>query len=257
MKNITHQGLVLAYERRGSGTTPLVLIHGYPLDHSIWNETAALLEADFDLILPDVRGYGESAATKEFYSMQDLAADLAALLDSLGLEQTTLAGHSMGGYIALAFAQAFPQRVNGLALISSQAAGDTPERKEGRYKTTADVTEKGVGLVAAAMTDKLSSNTNVRDFVRALMERQKVDGVTGALKAMAERVDMTSFIASFQPPLVLLHGDADELISMDRAKEIKALVPTAHLVELAGVGHMPMMEAPQQTATALKHLITG
>lgn len=253
MKKIKLNGIELAYERRGKGT-PLMLIHGYPLDHSIWNEVAAQLENDFDLILPDLRGFGESTTIESPYSISDIANDLAALLDSLGVEQTALAGHSMGGYVALAFAKAFPQRVSGLALVSSQAAADTPERKEGRYKTAADVSQKGVQIVADAMTDKLSSQQNVQDVIRPLIGKQSVAGVTGALKAMAEREDLTSFVAAFGRSLVLIHGDADALIPIDRAKEIKALAPSANLVELAGAGHMPMMETPKETALALKKL---
>ncbi|MEY2817459.1 MAG: hypothetical protein RL275_922 [Chloroflexota bacterium] len=253
MKKIKLNGIELAYERRGKGM-PLVLIHGYPLDHSIWNETISQLENDFDLILPDVRGFGESSTVDAPYTLSDIANDLAALLDSLGGERTTLAGHSMGGYIALAFAKAFPERVTGLALVSSQTASDTPERKEGRYKTAADVSQKGVQIVADGMTDKLTPNQNVRDVIRPLIAKQSVAGVTGALKAMAEREDLTSFLASFGQPLVLIHGDADELIPVERAREIKSLVPSAHLVELRGGGHMPMMEMPVETATALKKI---
>ena len=253
MKKIKLNGLELTYERRGKGM-PLMLIHGYPLDHSIWNETISQLENDFDLILPDVRGFGESSTVDAPYTLSDIANDLAALLDSLGVERTTLAGHSMGGYIALAFAKAFPERVTGLALVSSQTASDTPERKEGRYKTAADVSQKGVQIVADGMTDKLTPNQNVRDVIRPLIAKQSVAGVTGALKAMAEREDLTSFLASFGQPLVLIHGDADELIPVERAREIKSLVPSAHLVELRGGGHMPMMEMPVETATALKKI---
>lgn len=253
MKKIKLNGIELAYERRGKGM-PFVLIHGYPLDHSIWNETISQLENDFDLILPDVRGFGESTTFDAPYTLSDIANDLAALLDSLGVERTTLAGHSMGGYIALAFAKAFPERVTGLALVSSQTASDTPERKEGRYKTAADVSQKGVQIVADGMTDKLTPNQSVRDVIRPLIAKQSVAGVTGALKAMAEREDLTSFLASFGQPLVLIHGDADELIPVERAREIKSLIPSAHLVELRGGGHMPMMEMPVETTTALKKL---
>ena len=253
MNKIKLNGIELAYERRGKGA-PLVLIHGYPLDHSIWNDVAAQLENDFDLILPDVRGFGDSTTIDSPYSLSDIANDLAALLDSLGVDQTALAGHSMGGYIALAFAKAFPKRVTGLALVSSQAAKDTPERKEGRYKTAADVAQKGVQIVADAMTDKLSPSQTVRDVIRPLIGKQSVTGVAGALKAMAEREDMTSFLAAFERPLILTHGDADELIPIERAREIKALVPSAHLLELVGAGHMPMMEMPVETASALRKL---
>jgi pimeloyl-ACP methyl ester carboxylesterase len=141
-----------------------------------------------------------------------------------------------------------------LALVSSQAAGDNSERKEGRYKTAAEVTQKGVQLVADSMTDKLSPNQKVRDVVRPLIAKQSASGVAGALKAMADREDLTSFITTFGQPLVLIHGDADELIPIDKAREIKSLVPSAHLVELHGAGHLPMMDLPNETASALKKL---
>ena len=116
-----------------------------------------------------------------------MADDLAGLLDHLRIEKTAMAGHSMGGYVALAFAKKYPNRVRGLGLISSQAAADAPDRKEGRYKTAAEVAEKGVGVVVDAMTPKLSANADVQAFVRAVMERQKPSAMIGALKAMAER----------------------------------------------------------------------
>lgn len=253
MNKVNVNGIQLSYEQRGKGT-PLVLIHGYPLDHSIWDGVVPLLEDDFGLVVPDMRGFGESTAVDSPYTLTDMAGDFASLLDALGIEKAMLAGHSMGGYVALAFAKAYPNRVNGLALVSSQAAGDTPERKEGRYKTAKDVMEKGVRLVAETMTDKLSPDQRVRDYLRPLIEKQGAAGVAGALKAMAEREELTPFVGSFEKPLVLIHGDADELVPVDRAREIKALLPSAHLVELEGAGHMPMMELPERTASALKML---
>jgi pimeloyl-ACP methyl ester carboxylesterase len=251
MEKINLNDISIAYERRGRGNT-LVLIHGYPLDHSIWKDVLPLLESDFDLIAPDLRGFGQSTTVSTPYLMADLAQDIAGLLDALTIEKAYMAGHSMGGYVALAFAKSFPTRVNGLALVSSQAVADTPERKEGRYKSAADVMEKGVGVVATAMTDKLSANQSVRDIVRPMIERQSIPGVVGALKAMAEREDLNSLLSSFNFPFTLIHGDADELIPVDRAREIKAKIPAANLYELSGAGHLPMMEFPAKTADALR-----
>jgi pimeloyl-ACP methyl ester carboxylesterase len=253
MKIINVNGIRLAYTRRGTGT-PLLLIHGYPLDHTIWDEVLPLIEKDFDLILPDIRGFGESTTIDLPYSMKDIALDFVALLDHLGVQKVVLAGHSMGGYAALAFARLHPERVTGLALVASQAAADPPDRKEGRYKTAADVDEKGVGIVADAMTSKLSANVRVQGFVRGLIEKQHKDAIIGGLKAMAEREDATQYLSSFKFPVVLVHGDSDALIPVDRAREIKVALPIAHLVELPGVGHMPMMEAPERTTEALKFL---
>ena len=254
MNTVAINGINLAYARRGKGT-PLMLVHGFPLDSSSWNEIIPLLEDKFDIITPDLRGFGQSSTIESPYTISDMADDLAGLLDHLGVEKTAMAGHSMGGYVALAFAKKYPNRVNGLGLISSQAAGDPPDRKEGRYKTAADVVEKGVGVVVEAMTPKLSADLRVQAFVRGVIEKQSKDGVTGALKAMAEREDLTLILPSFKFPIVLLHGGADALIPIDRAKEIKAVVPSAQFVELKGAGHMPMMEFAKATAEGLKSLV--
>src|SRR5258708_37404806 len=116
MKKVSVKGIGIAYERRGKGT-PMVLIHGYPLDRSIWNEAAPFLEKDFDLVIPDLRGFGESDVVESTYSVADLAADVAGLLDLLGMERALLARQSMGGYVALVLYPARAARVRALAVL--------------------------------------------------------------------------------------------------------------------------------------------
>ena len=160
----------------------------------------------------------------------------------------------MGGYVALAFARLYPERVSGLGLVSSQVLADPPERKEGRYKSAADVAANGIGSVVEAMTPKFTTDEKLQSYARTSMERQRPSAYINALKAMAERADSTSLLSSFNFPVVIVHGDADSLIPIDRAREVKAALPQAHLVEIPGAGHMPMMEANEKTAEALKHL---
>src|SRR6185369_5391630 len=157
MKKININGIELAYERQGTGKS-LVLLHGYPLDHHLWDEIVPLLKDTFDLIIPDLRGFGKSTTVETAYTMNDFASDIAGLLDQLGIQKTAIAGHSMGGYVALAFASLYPKRVSGLALVSSQVLADPPDRKEGRYKSAADVAENGIGSVVATMTPKFTTN---------------------------------------------------------------------------------------------------
>jgi pimeloyl-ACP methyl ester carboxylesterase len=249
MDKLNVNGVQIAYERRGSGA-PLVLLHGYPLDHTIWNEIVPLLEGDFDLILPDLRGFGQSETIEPQYTMADMAADLAALLDELGIENTYIAGHSMGGYVALAFVRNYPERVLGLGLVSSQALGDSPERRDGRYASADEIMRTGVGPVAESMPPKLTSDKRVQEFLHALIAEQRPVGLANALKAMGERLDSTLVLPMFSFPVVLVHGTDDQLIPVDRSREIKAALNPAYFEELSGVGHMPMMEDPQNTADA-------
>jgi len=254
MEKANINGIQIAYTRKGSGK-PLVLVHGYPLDHTIWDEVLPLLENEFDIILPDLRGFGQSDVVESQYKIADMAADIAALLDQLGIEDAIIAGHSMGGYVSLAFVSAHPKHVAGLGLIASQASADPPERKQGRYDAAEEIMKTGVQPVAESMSAKLTPDKRVQTYVRGLIAAQQPAGLAGALKAMAERDDSITILSSFQFPVVLIHGKADELIPVQRAQEIKLAIPQATLMELSGIGHMPMMENPQATATALKKLL--
>lgn len=254
METISTNGIDLAYNRTGKGQ-PLVLVHGYPLDHTIWKDVVPLLDENFDLILPDLRGFGLSDVVEVQYTISDMAADITGLLDHLGLEKAYIAGHSMGGYISLAFARQYPLRVLGLGLISTQALADTAERKQGRYAAAEDVMGNGVRPVAKAMSPKLTPDGRVQAFVRSLIAAQHPLGLAGALKAMAERDDSTPALAGFEFPVAIVHGDADELIPVDRAQEMRQEISRANLAILPGTGHMPMMEQPHSTAEALKKLL--
>ena len=254
MKKTNIAGINIAYERRGR-SEPLILIHGYPLDSTTWNEVAPLLESDFDLIIPDLRGMGQSDAVDKTYTVADLASDIAGLLDHLKIQKAFIAGHSMGGYVALAFAHAYPSRMRGLGMISSQVLADSPERREGRYKAAADVAEKGIGVVVDSMTRKLSADVRIQSFVREVIQRQKPAGIIGSLKAMAERDDSSELFKSFKFPVVIVHGDADALIPVERGREMKAALPSAHYAELKGAGHLPMMESPKEVAEALQFFV--
>lgn len=247
-------GINIAYARGGRGR-PLMLIHGYPLDHTIWHELAPRLEADFDLLMPDLRGFGQSEVMEADRSIIGYASDLAGLLTHLRIRKALIAGHSMGGYVALALAREYPGRVSGLGMISSQMAADPPDRKAGRYATAQQVNEQGVGPVVESMTPKLSADAAIQSFVREVMSRQKAAAVSTALYAMADRPDSSDIFASFGFPVVIVHGDADALIPVDRGREMKAALGSAHYAELAGVGHMPMLEKPEAVAEALRFFV--
>jgi pimeloyl-ACP methyl ester carboxylesterase len=253
--NITVNGISMAYERSGTGA-PLLLVHGFPLDHRTWLPLVPYLEDSFDVIMPDLRGFGHSDAPEGAYQMNKLATDLAALLDGLNIQNTYIAGHSMGGYVSLEFARAAPSRVLGLGMISSQVAADPPDRKAGRYSTAEQVMLKGTSVVAG-MADKLSANLELAPFFRDLILEQSPQGVIGALIAMAERPDSGALFSSFHFPVVIVHGLVDALIPPERSHQMKALLPPAKLFELPGIGHTPAMEIPYETGLRIKNLLTA
>ena len=246
-------GLNVAYSRRGHGP-PLVLLHGYPLDRTIWNDTAEMLEADFDVIMPDMRGFGDSDIMEADQSILAYSSDVAGLLERLEIRKAHVAGHSMGGYVALAFARMYPRQLAGIGLVSTQHLADTEERKAARLANAQQILAEGVGGVVDGMTPRLSTSAQVQTRVRAVIARQRPLGLAVALDAMAGRPDSTDVLKSFGAAAVIVHGTADELIPVDRAREMRSLLASAHYLELPGAGHLPMMENPAAVAEALRFL---
>ncbi len=250
MLKTTVNGNQLAYERRGNGF-PLVLIHGYPLDHSIWEKVVPILENDFDLILPDLRGFGQSDVVPTPFEVADMAEDIAALLDLLKIEKAAIAGHSMGGYVALAFNQRHPTRLLGMGLVASQVLADATEKKIGRAREAEDILAHGIGNVAETMSIKLTDDPILQSRLKGIILQQRPPGLAGALLAMAGRLDSTPLLPSLDIPFVVVHGLEDKLIPVERTRAIKGLLKNGFFSEIEGAGHMPMMEAPQVTAEAL------
>lgn len=242
----------LDYEEHGSGL-PVVFVHGFPLDRTIWSPLVPLLKDHARLILPDLRGFGKTAMPEdeEPYSMRVLADDLLAFADRLELDKMVLVGHSMGGYISLAFAQAYPQRLAGLGLVSSQAAADTPEKRQGRMKTADAVRRKGVARALDGMAQKLTTRPELVEPIAALINQQNPAAVMAALKGMAERADSTEKLANISVPAVVISGMQDATIPLERSQEMNQLLGWSWLVEIPEGGHMPMMEYPELVADAL------
>ena len=244
----------LKYIEVGSGI-PLILLHGFPLDRTTWNDVAVLLAPGIRVIMPDLRGYGQSPVTGGVYSMGLLAHDLIGLLDHLNLGKVVLAGHSMGGYVSLAFAQAFPERLAGLALVTTQSAADPPERRDGRLKLADEVEKRGSIAVVEASLARYSPNSDVLERTKAVMLKADPLAVAGSLRGMAERADMTEFLSEVKVPTLVIAGEKDELIPAQKSEEMVSALPHGRLVLVPGGGHMVMWETPQIVAQALSALV--
>lgn len=240
----------LFHEDIGSGS-PILLVHGYPLNHEIWKQVALILREKARVIMPDLRGMGKSPATPGAYSMHLLAEDLLCLMDLMRIDKTILAGHSMGGYVCLEFARVFPDRVSGIALVASQAVPDSPDRRQARYVSIRDVERNGIGPVVEAMLPKLTDRQDLKEVLTNIMSDSSKLGVMGCLGGMAERQDAREWIPDIKIPALVIAGKNDKIISMDNAKEMAALFTDGKLEILQASGHMPMMEQPEETAKAL------
>jgi 3-oxoadipate enol-lactonase len=253
---MTYLPVNLAYEEHGQGT-PVILAHGFPLNRSIWYPILPLLTGKARLILPDLRGHGQSPVPDGIYSMRLMAEDLRALMDRLNIEKAILAGHSMGGYVSLAFARAYPTRLAGLALVSTQAMADSPERRAGRQKMINDVRRKGVKAVAEAMAPALTCQVQMVESVHKMIMLMNPKGVTSSLKGMAQRPNAQEWLSTIKVPTVVIAGVEDRIIPIERPKVMTQLLGRAWLVEVNGAGHLPMMEQPGTVSDALLQLINS
>ncbi len=262
VQRLTVNGVTIDVEVRGEG--PAVLfIHGYPLDRSIWAHQLAALEG-WCRVAPDLRGMGRSDAPDLGYSMETYAADLAVLLDLLGVKEVVLVGHSMGGYVAFEFLRRWRERVRGLVLVGTRAEADTPDGRKARDAAAATAREQGAEAIADAMLPKMLGASTLAGSpatvgrVRSLMAATPVAGIVGALGAMRDRPDSTPMLPSLGglPSLVVV-GDEDEVTPPGQARAMADSIPGASLVVIRSAGHLPMLERPDETSDALLAFLQG
>jgi 3-oxoadipate enol-lactonase len=255
-RRFTVNGVTLAVEVRGEG--PAVLfVHGYPFDRSIWSHQVAALDG-YRRIAPDLRGMGASDAPDLGYSMEIYAADLAALLDVLGVEDVVLCGLSMGGYIAFEFLRRWRRRVRGLVLLDTRADPDTPDGRKARDAAAALAREKGAEAVTESLLPRVlgrSTRTGASitvERVRGMMSSTPVPGLVGALAAMRDRPDSAPLLPELAGlPTLVLVGEEDELAPPAVARALADRIPGARLVTVPGSGHLPPVERPVETTRAL------
>ncbi|GAC1584192.1 MAG: alpha/beta fold hydrolase [Candidatus Elarobacter sp.] len=265
-------GRRIAYDDSGGHSIPLVLLHGFPLDRTIWDEQVSALR-DTRVIRVDLRGCGESEPSDGPALMEALAGDVAGVLDALQVERATVVGHSIGGYVALAFFRMYEERVAGFGLIASHTAADASrqlapgapasqrELAAGR-DALADRLERE-GTMAAAVESYLpryfapqvyGERPDLVERARAVMVRQNPRGCAQLVRGMKERVAGDDLLADIRVPALIVAGADDVYIAPHTLRATAAAIAGARLEVFEGVGHAPMLEAPQRTADALADL---
>jgi pimeloyl-ACP methyl ester carboxylesterase len=233
--------------------TPLVLLHGYPFDHTMWEKVVAKFEPDRRFLAPDLRGFGVDPGTAE-PALELMADDVAQQLPG----EAVVAGFSMGGYVALALAERHPKLVAGLALINSQAAADTDEARQGRRAMIEKVRNERTRAATDAAIPKLfaSPREELTRYALKGAERAGVVGIMWALEAMARRPDRTKVLRQLGKPILILHSTDDKFIPAERARDLATNLK-AKYVEIEGAGHCTPLEAPEKVAAAIKDFADG
>lgn len=254
----------MAVELKGDAGMPLVLLHGFPLDHDMWRHQIDALSARVQVIAPDLRGFGQSDLGSGPVTMERMADDIGALLDGLGVsEPVVLAGFSMGGYVAFQFCKRFPDRVRGLILCDTRAVADSPEAAAGRAQTAAKVLEQGAGVTAEAMLPKMfgpgtaAANPELVAQTRAMMLACPPAGIAAALHAMAARSDARALLPTLRVPCLVLVGEHDPISSAAEMREIAEAIHGADYHVVPEAGHLAPMEKPAEVNAAIERFIAG
>ncbi|MFZ6030291.1 MAG: alpha/beta fold hydrolase [Chloroflexota bacterium] len=254
----TRDNITLYYDDQGpsepaDARSTILCIHGYPLGRKMWRPQLTGLCAQYRILAPDLRGFGDSDPAPGPYPMDLLADDCAALLDHLQIgDPVTVCGLSMGGYIAFAFSRRYPQRLRGLILAATRAQPDSADAAANRLKAAALAEKEGPEAIARAMLPKMlsaatqASNPETVSKVKAIMQEASVPGIVGALMGMRERPDSTPTLPTIQVPTLILRGDDDPFASREEAEAMCEAIPHAQLICIPNAAHLPNLEQPER-----------
>ncbi len=248
---------------QGHGS-PLLLVHGFPLDHAMWSGQIGALADICRVIAPDLRGFGASDVTSGTVTMARLADDLAQLLDVLEIrEPVTFCGLSMGGYIAWQFYRRHRPRLARLILCDTRAAADTAEAARVRRESADRVLVEGPGFLADAMIDKLfapATHTEQPDCIQATRQtilNTSPVGIAAALRGMADRPDVSDLLPEIDVATLVVCGQQDAISTVQEMRQIAERIPAARFVEIPAAGHMAPLENPRQVNYAIRAFLTG
>lgn len=263
MQVFTDDGTRVDVRIDGASGVPIVLIAGFPLTREIWNAQSDALSRTHRAIRPELRGVGKSSVPNGPYLMEVLASDVATTLDALGIERAAIAGHSLGGYVALAFARMFSERVTHLALVCSRLAADTVQRAAAR-ETLADLIEAegAIRPVVDAYVPALTAahtaaeRPDIVERLRGIAGTIDPRGAAALLRGMALRPAADDIAPDLDVPVAVVAGARDGAISLEEAGRVAAAFQRGKLVVCDNSGHVPMLEEPQRVTEALLALLS-
>ncbi|MCA9078318.1 MAG: alpha/beta fold hydrolase [Planctomycetaceae bacterium] len=246
---------------QGTGP-PLLLVHGFPLDHTMWSGQVDHFAASHTVIAPDLRGFGQSEVTDDPVTMQTYADDLAALLDAMGItEPVHFCGLSMGGYIAWAFVEHHRDRLASLILCDTRATADNSAAQKTRELTAQRVLKEGPDFLASGLIDKLfvkqtrEQQPEIIEQTKEVIRSTDPRTVAAASRAMAARPDVTTRLPAIDVPTLIIVGEHDAISPPSEMREIADAMPTATYVEIPNAGHMAPLECPEQVNAAIEQFL--
>src|SRR5512143_3204977 len=241
------------YQMRGRGPE-VVLLHPFRANHGVWAPAGALLESRYRLVLPDLRGHGESGVGEGPATMDQHAADMVRVIDDLGIRKAVFAGESIGGYILFEFWRRYRERVAALILCNTKAGADHEEARANRLRSAEEAEKRGVEPFIESMIPKLlgeSTRTNRPELVetaRAMMMKMTAGGVAAVQRGMAARPDSGPTLATMDVPTLLITGDEDVLTGAAEAEFMQRNIRGSTMKVIAKAGHYAVFEQHEETA---------
>lgn len=254
---VTVDDATIDVETAGDGSA-ILLLHGFPLSREIWNAQAEHLQKTARVIRLDLRGMGRSSSSDGPYLMEALAGDAAAVLDAMQVASVTLIGHSLGGYVAMAFARMYAERVTRMVLVCSRLAADAPATAREREEL-ADRCERESSMepaLEAYLPRLLAAETRSRHpeivaRVAGIIRRNDPLGAAAMLRGMAQRAPSDDIAQDLQMPVLVIGGSRDAIVPPDEIASIAKTFPRGEAVQMERSGHLPMLEQPAELSEAL------
>lgn len=245
------------YTDTGKGRV-VVLLHGFLGSHEVWSEFTIRLRRTkkFRVITIDLPGHGETPSIGYYHSMELLAQSVKAVLDKVGVRRYVIAGHSMGGYTALAFAELYPENVSGLCLFNSTSYADSEEKKKEREKVIRLVKKEHKHYVAEVVTslfapENVSKLSNEVEKVKRIAEKVSKQSIINSLEGMKERKSRDLILKFAEFPVLFIIGKKDGVINYETMYPQMALCKYPSILMLDNSGHMGFYEAPKETVKEL------
>lgn len=261
-RRVRVRGIEMAYEMEGSGPS-VVLLHGFPFNRSMWREQTEALSASYRVITPDLRGHGETSVTDDPAMMDEMARDVAALMDELEIKRAAIGGLSMGGYVAFSFYRRFPLRVRSLILADTRPEADTDEARENRERQAEKALTEGMEAIADTLLPKLlapatfDERPGIVERVREMMMSTNPRGAASALRGMAARSDQTHLLPQIFPPTLILVGSEDQITPPKEAEIMRREIRGSRLEIIKEAGHVSNIEQPEDFNHALREFLAA
>lgn len=250
----------IAYEVIGNGP-PIVLLHPFPANHEIWIPAVQALVSRYRVVLPDLRGHGDSEVGDGPATMSKHAVDLVRVLDHAEVGRAVFVGNSIGGYLLFEFWRQCRGRVAGLVLCNTKAQADAPEARTARLQSAEDVLQRGSEPFIESMLPRLLGETTRRarpdlvDGARRMMLKMSPQGIAQVQRGMAERPDSVATLKTINVPTLLITGDEDILTGVPEAELMQQHISGSQLKVVAKAGHYAPWEQPEEVGRLVRQFL--